>query len=164
MENGLKVCTEHNSLVLDGLIYTISADPPDMPLIDSTNDGFVLNLGNPQFQELLRLINSGWLFMTVENIPIEIVEIIRDDSISTYEKRINLKSLGYEECEVDDLFSIIGHRELVRSSPHVLPSFGTMVGNSAEHIFILTSIIYKETRNQVSGKKESKILNYPYEN
>ena len=66
--------------------------------------------------------------MTVENIPIEIVEIIRDDSISTYEKRINLKSLGYEECEVDDLFSIIGHRELVRSSPHVLPSFGTMVG------------------------------------
>lgn len=59
MENGLKVCAEHNSLVLDGLIYTISADTPDMPLIDSTDDGFVLNLGNPQFQELLRLINSG---------------------------------------------------------------------------------------------------------
>lgn len=63
--------------------------------------------------------------MTRYTVSDEIVQIIRDNSNSTYEKRIILSNLGYGETDIDELFSVIGHREFVRSYPHVLPNTGT---------------------------------------
>jgi hypothetical protein len=57
--NGLKVCEEHNSQLIEGVNYTIISEDSNQPLIQKNDDGFVINLGNPQIENLLKLLNSG---------------------------------------------------------------------------------------------------------